>query len=203
MLIVREDHVCSVCAHWRAEFFASNHARLDRASATAPCIAVATSVRAWPFQKEASHRCGLHTLQIISRLNCWKHVPAIASRPIVANPMNEPQTSAKANVDTFRKLTGSWTSLRDNSNSWNQRRVRHWHIFRRTRRQSPSEEAASSVNQEEKGVSMMRQGFFSVGVRVRLVAHSTPTTQSDKTTPPALALAATQLQNRQLAHHTR
>ena len=39
-------------------------------------------------------RGGFHILQRQSRLNCWKHVPAIASRPIVANPIHEPQRLA-------------------------------------------------------------------------------------------------------------
>ena len=53
-----------------------------------PCTAVVMSLSAWPFQQGA--RCGsFHTSQIISRLNCCKHVPAIASRPTAPTPLTD------------------------------------------------------------------------------------------------------------------
>ena len=45
------------------------------------------SVSACPFQQGATHRCAdFHTFQIFSRLNGWKHVPAIASDPLLPTP---------------------------------------------------------------------------------------------------------------------
>ena len=60
---------------------------------------------AWPFQQGGSHRCaGFHTLQRISSLNCWKHVPAMASRPIVCQLSNERQSRTRS---VARSLTTS------------------------------------------------------------------------------------------------
>ena len=50
MLVVRAGHPRNVFACGRADFFfASKHARLGRANATAPCTAVVMSVSAWLF----------------------------------------------------------------------------------------------------------------------------------------------------------
>ena len=97
MPVARGDHSRNVCACWRAAFFflrRSTHACVARALRP-PCTAVVTSVSAWPFQHGASHRCaGFHTLQRISRLNCWKHVPAIA--PVVAYTIDGHQNGLRA-----------------------------------------------------------------------------------------------------------
>ena len=98
LLLVRADHSRYVSACFRAECFLrrSAHACVARALRP-PCTVVVMSASAWPFQHRAIHRrAGFHTLQTISRLNCWKHVPAIPPDPfpIVAIPIHNPQSCA-------------------------------------------------------------------------------------------------------------
>ena len=74
-LAVHADHSRNVFACWSTEFlFASNHARLGRAHATSTLYCCSD-------ERES----GFRTLQRISRLLHWKHVPAISSRPTAAN----------------------------------------------------------------------------------------------------------------------
>ena len=75
------------CACWRAEFLRrSTHACIERALRP-PCTAVVMSVSAWPFQP-GDARASAHCRKFQDFMNFWKHVPAIASRPIVANPIS-------------------------------------------------------------------------------------------------------------------
>ena len=48
-------------------------------------------------------RGSFHTREGISRLNCWKDIPAIASRPFVANPIDARQSNGKGS-----QLVGTW-----------------------------------------------------------------------------------------------
>ena len=90
-----------VCAHAGAQSFFCVEARTPASCKRYGHLVLLPSVRSWPFQQRAGHRCAsFHTLLTISRLILLKHVPAIAPTPFVPTPLTDTKYIERTGYDT-------------------------------------------------------------------------------------------------------